>query len=496
MKVFKKRFFAVILLALAVSIAVSCADNDGGGSQRNDGNQVNGAGADPESPLQTDSEADELVLPTFPDRDFEGYNFRILSTGEGWIGVMRTLVVEEETGEVLNDAIFRRNRLIEDRFGFNLIHIPAAGVGDVRNRGRISIQAGSDDFDLLMTSAGNALELAQGGFLAMIDEIPIIDLTKPWWDQDMKRDFSIGNRVYFICSDFTFNHYSATVPIFFNKQLHADLGLDCPYQLVREGRWTIDRFAEMGRAALRDLNGDGIFDLNDQFGLISDTRMHVLSFFAGSNTRFVRKDRYDMPYSVMNNDRFINVFNRIFETFREDWVYDPTIRGGGENQENIFIRNQTLFWCVQMNFAVLLRDMESDFGILPIPKWDESQEYHISSTGQIDVKCIPITTSDFERTGLILEALSVESFLTTRAVYYDTMLRSRLFGRDEESGEMLDIIFANRIYETGRHYWGNAMSNPIINLVTEGNPNIVSELEAREGAIYAVIAETVAMFLD
>ena len=37
--------------------------------------------------------------------------------------------------------------------------------------------------------------------------------------------------------------------IFFNKQMVSDFGLDNPYQLVYDGKWTIDAFDKMARAA-------------------------------------------------------------------------------------------------------------------------------------------------------------------------------------------------------------------------------------------------------
>jgi hypothetical protein len=165
---------------------------------------------------------------------------------------------------------------MEERFGFTLNQINATGVVDVRDRARRSIQSGGDDFDMAMLTPINALNLAREGLLEMIDMIPNINLSRPWWDQDMNRDFSIGGRLFFTSGDFSFNQYSATIPIFFNKQLHADLDLDCPYELVNSGGWTVEKFGEQAREALADLDGNGRFDRNDQWGYMafSHARVH------------------------------------------------------------------------------------------------------------------------------------------------------------------------------------------------------------------------------
>ena len=45
------------------------------------------------------------------------------------------------------------------------------------------------------------------------------------------------------------------------RQLTADT-----YELVLSGAWTFDKFAEMARAAILDVNGDGTFDKVDNYG--------------------------------------------------------------------------------------------------------------------------------------------------------------------------------------------------------------------------------------
>jgi len=139
--------------------------------------------------------------------------------------------------------------------------------------------------------------------------------------------------------------------------------------------------------------------------------------------------------------------------------------------------------------------MENDFGILPIPKFDEQQPYHIASTGLPHVMCIPVTTSDLERTGIILEALNAESRLTTLTVYYDTMLVTQV-ARDEESGEMLDIIFANKIYETGRKFWETNVAGPISGAMANGNRDIVSIIERSEARAVRDIETAIDAFLE
>ena len=91
--------------------------------------------------------------------------------------------------------------------------------------------------------------------------------------------------------------------------------------------------------------------------------------------------------------------------------------------------------------------MEDDYGILPYPKFDESQEKYMS--GAMDnytVLGIPITVSDPEMASIITEALNAESYKQLFPAYYDTALKVK-YMRDEESIEMLDIIMNGRNFD-------------------------------------------------
>ena len=487
----------ILAAALAAMPLLSCAADDGADSQHQNDPGAPEAGGETTANGEPDEESpEELRFPDLPDTNFGGYDFRILNMAEGGnLWIIGQLVAEEETGVALNDAIFRRNRRMEERFGFNLVQIDAPGPVIVRDRLRTSVQAGSDDFDLGMSTPLLLLPMAQEGMLERFDSMPYVDLSRPWWDQDMARDLSIGGRLFFMAGDFTFNHYSVAMCLLFNKQLHADLGLDNPYELVHAGKWTIERFAEMGRAALRDLNGDGVFDHRDQWGFLSPSHVYAVGIMSGLGAVHVIKDYDDMPVLNINTEGFVSRFLTAFDILNEGWHFDNTRFTGIPRMDELFLNNQILFWSELMGWATTLRAMDNDFGILPLPKLNEQQESHITGMGQPHVKAVPITTQNLERTGLILEALCAESRLTTLTVYYDTMLVNQLLNRDEESAEMIEIIFSNRIYQTGRQFWSGTIADPIQHAFRDRNRDIVSIIERNETAANAAIAATVNAFL-
>jgi hypothetical protein len=144
-----------------------------------------------------------------------------------------------------------------------------------------------------------------------------------------------------------------------------------------------------------------------------------------------------------------------------------------------------------MNRVTLLRDMETDFGIIPPPKFNNEQSdycvaIHPGCTSSI---AIPVTVENTERTGTILEALTAESKYTLLPAYYDISLKTK-FARDDESQEMLDIIFANRIYDLGQVFsWGNAQAFYEQQL-SKGTGNLTSYWEKNEIKITTAMQKT------
>lgn len=439
--------------------------------------------------------ANGLNFPDYlPDINFEGYDFRVINTvGQGHL--LSTLVVEEETGSPLDDAVFRRNRRMESMFGFDLIQIEVPNPETARDRVRLIVQSGSDEFDMAMMEPEQAISLAQDGLLEMIDNIPHIDLSQPWWDQDMNRDFTISNRLLFTVGDFSLNQYSVTMGIIFNKVLHSALQLEDPYRIVKEGKWTMDAFAKMAREGKKDLDGNGVYNEFDQWGFVAPYHVYTPAFIIGMGEKHVIKDQNDLPVLNLSAESFVNRYYKLFDIITEGWHFDPWKTGIGE-PEDMFLNNQTLFWSDLLNWTVKLRAMDNDFGILPMPKYNEQQNKYISEGAYPHVMTIPVTITDPERTGIILEALCAESRLTTLSVYLDTMLVNQVLDRDEESGEMLDIIFSNRVYDMGKLFWRNLTTGPISNAMSSYNDDIISVVEKNRDKAESAIAKTVDLFLN
>ena len=397
-----------------------------------------------------------------PVRDLGGYTFRIISRSEQanshWWNL--DMWAEEETGDPINDAVYARNNAIEERYNIEITNFHA---DDVAGRARTSVRAGSDDYDLIVIGlTGGQETLTQDGMLHDLKQAPHIDLSKRWWDQRAVEQLSITNRLFATSSDLTIRDKDAIIILMFSKTLAQNYDLGDLYSFVTNGSWTFEKMLEMIKLAASDLNGDGIIDHEDQIGLLTQ-RAHAAMLFNAAGESTARLNDEGIPEITMYNSRAIEVTEVIREMHLRPHAINADEMGSlfadvwDGFQVPMFAEDRALFYHAGMNRVTLLRTMETDFGILPPPKFDANQaNYHVA----VDPWCtsavsIPITVPNLETTGLILEALTYESRYTLLPAYYDINLKTK-FARDDESKEMIDIILENRFYDIGRVYgWGN-----------------------------------------
>jgi hypothetical protein len=274
--------------------------------------------------------------------------------------------------------------------------------------------------------------------------------------------------------------------MYFNKDMFQILGVDFPYQYVYDGTWTIDVMLELTKDVNRDLNGDGIMDQYDQWGIMSE---HAASrhFFAAAGLRTVTLDDDGIPEITMNTPRALEVIQRVLEitTDGETMFHADTIRGA-ENvwhraseyfQENRFALRSSLLEPVVRD----LRAMETDFGIIPFVKFDANQEnyYSLVETSAWAV-AIP-NNADPDLAGFITEALAYESGDTLMPAFYDLTLLTKT-ARDNESEGMLDIIFNNRIYDIGVIFSIGELGSVLPSMTSGRTTDFVSRFERLEGA--------------
>lgn len=390
-----------------------------------------------------------IVPPDIEAVDCGGAEYSILCKSPGgYTFPYSEFLAEEQNGETMNDAIYHRNIAIEEKYNLKLTAIEDSNV---RGKAKSSILAGDSSFDLVMPMTAEAFAMTLEGLLCDISLIPYVSIESPWWHAGISNNTSIGGRNYFISGDLNLSMLNGVGVTYFNKELASKYNIGDIYQTVRDGKWTLDRFSEYCKGITQDLNGDTVLNGDDMFGLTCNAFVWQ-PLFSGTASRIIEKDDDDIPYLAWDNERNIAVIEKLISLLNDR---DSTILvnqfpvlqdsgGWGNASIKMFTEDRALFW-IEIIYGVLqLRDMNTDFGLLPMPKYDESQPEYTSyiHANWTSTCCVPVTADNLDLTGRILEDMAYQSYLTVRPAYYEITLKGKV-SRDNESGEMLDIIYSN-----------------------------------------------------
>ncbi|MGN1128397.1 MAG: hypothetical protein ACI4T6_05505, partial [Candidatus Flemingiibacterium sp.] len=163
----KTKLTAFILLAAMLAMTASCGDSTDA--------PVSGEATSADTDGETTAPAAAL-----PDADFEGYEFTFLNGNVfSWFTVS-SVTTDEQNGETMNDAIYERNRKVEERYNITLSEIPSSNAQADYLK---SVQVGDDAFDVALLRMEWALPVVLQNAAVNWNNIPYLELDREWWVQ-------------------------------------------------------------------------------------------------------------------------------------------------------------------------------------------------------------------------------------------------------------------------------------------------------------------------
>lgn len=440
--------------------------------------------------ITSDTEAVTTANPldAIPDVNLNGITIKVLTRGSSW-WQHTDIGAETITGEIINDSLFNRNSELESRLNIKYEYDQSiTESGAVTTTIRNLVMANDSEYDIAIPQMNGGATLAAEDLLINLYNIDTLDLTNPAWDQNANNYFEIENKLYFGVSDISLGKNETLWVCMFNKRLVDDYKIEDPYQLVRDGKWTFDKTYEIITQATSDLNGDGVMKAtDDMFGLAT----HETNFYAlliGGGEAIVSKDSEGKLVLNAGNERFLNVYDKISQLFSKQ---DHTVI---EYEGETFMAGRALLCAQVLGCVRLFREMEDDFGLLPVPKYDEAQSnyYAYAIPYEVYASVIPASVKDPEVSGTVLQALAILSSYYTTPAYYDVTITGKGL-RDEQSAEMLDIITGGIIYDLARMFdWGSVASGITTALVNK--QEFSSFYARRQKAVARTMEETVEAF--
>ncbi len=426
--------------------------------------------------------------------DFGGVTSHIFA----WEGAANEeFFVEEEDGDIVNDAIFSRNRTVEERLNLELTYTKISGANPDRaswvKAVTQSTMAGDGANDIVAGYSMCGATLANSRLLIDLMGLDYIDFDKPWWPDSLIKEATCGGKLYFCSGDISANMIYYLYSVYFNKTLAQNYDVENLYDLVREGKWTLDKMIGICADVYADLNGDGKKDPADQFGYTTHNVWADTFFFAaGLRTTEIGAGGLPVLSDEFGGEKAQELLTKLIDMFATNEMY---LGNDYDIVRNQFLEGRALFLTTEVYYAKnYLRDTQIEYGILPVPKYDEEQEsYYTVSSFPYTLYGVPVDAKDPSMSAAILECLASESYRTVSPALFEVALKVK-YANDDDASEMYDIIRGSNVFDIGRIFNDNLNSRTYSmyrTALVEGNKNWISTYEKNYKSLNAQFGKVI-----
>jgi ABC-type glycerol-3-phosphate transport system substrate-binding protein len=486
-----KKIISLLLALLLALSAAACSSSTENADETTPSSDV--SSGDPAADAAEETETEKPWLDNLPD----GLNFG----GETCTMLIRSERIDdmfqfEMTGDSVIDVLCDRTIRLEDRLGTEFVTVTLpSDSGQWKSAISGSVQAGDGAYDIVFPDYWWGIEL--GGYYYNLLEAPYLDFSQPYWCAGWNDNDTFYGKLYTAVGDFSLDLVVNTEAVYFNKRLISDNGLENPYDLVKEDRWTSDKIVAMSETALRDLNGDGQYKPNDDlYGLIYNLHggrgfLYAYGMKLGTKTS---DGGWEINYY---NDRFVRIFETVYKMQNET----PSVfyNSNAIDMAARFASGNLLFLVSTLGTArgTALREMEDDFGLVPYPKLDETQADFISFNLGTSYAAILTSAKNPELSGAALEALCAENRKSVVPVLYEDALKEK-YSRDQTTAEMLDILSRTIYYDFA--FVNDAALSALCNLyfdtIASKNPDVASRYKANDKMTQKLLAKLLKSYQD
>lgn len=496
----------LLALTLALLTLISCLAACGGSNETESTADVGpDSGTESDSMVETEDprQSVKIDLPeglSFADRTDNTVTFFTRDDNELW---KNEIDVTELTDDTLYDAIYRRNRAVEEKLGVVIKTIQQNGNFNKRNewnqtlRNAVNTRSGDFDAAAIYMSTGSALAV-EGMYYNLLD-FPNLSLEKPWWNQNIQQEITLFDTLYYLAGDVAITETAAGFCMFYNKDLfskyYAEDNVDL-YTLVMAGEWTIDKLYELVEPVWEDVNSSGEADDGDVLGFIETSSLSdgsKDSWMAGLGVDITTmKD--GIPTLTFYNERTVSAFEKV-----QKLCFDNPGSLFTDKKalvETTFINGAQMFERGMLNSGSAFRDIAFEYGCLPMPKYDTDQKSYRTICENTASLIVVLSSCPAEKTDMVgatLELMAAESYKNITPLYYDVVLKSK-YSNSPEDAAIYDLILESFTYSFGYCYSSMSLSG-VGGLFRHLEADLAQQYQANEQVYYTSL-ETLIDKLD
>lgn len=420
----------VRILALLLSLLLLCACFAACNGDKNEPD----ADTDTQTELPDETEEPELSL-SFPKENNNNTAINILmSTSLGYE------IATEASSDRVEGAMFERNCDVEEYLGVVLNIIPRDGGWATRTEFNNLIQISamsSKEFDVAQNEISASYRAnAIAGYYKNVNDIPTLDLSSPWWLENMTENYGFDNTLYGILGDSSLSLYKEMNVLYFNQHLIDQYKLDNPYDLVRDKKWTLETMLNMAVGVKEDIDGD--YDITQNMMGYVAAAVANRAWLTALDITLINQNAETGALTVASapSEKLIKVFDLMYDKFENnDNLY---VEDSGEYLE-IFANNNALFALGFFEDVEKFRDMEYDYGLVPMCMWEGQDDYISPISTWAGMWYVLTNTEKADLVGKVLDALAFYGHRDVIPEYYEIAL-GLTYARDENVQEMLSIM--------------------------------------------------------
>jgi len=370
--------------------------------------------------------------------------------------------VESQTTQV-DQAIYLRNERVQERLNIKLEVYPSypwQKYGDALGELQASIQAADGAFDIVAGWSAYITTMGTTEFFEDLHALEYLDFDQPWWNPYITSELTFGGKMVFATGDITLTSIGSSQCILFNKKLQKNWGVEDLYQTVTDGKWTIDYMHTLVKAHYYD-DGNSERDDADSYGIAMGPTNDADGFMQASNIQMFSRDENGLPYYNPEAEKLTVLINKMYDLmYNNEGTF--LAREDGSTLRDMFIQDKALLHPTQ--FLIIenyISKMDSDYGILPYPKYDEAQEKYLTRVQDgVSLWCIPIDVKSVKVSSATMEAMAAENYRSVSDIYYNVAMKNR-YSRDDSdvASQIMDMIMDGRYFNFACVY-NNRISRP------------------------------------
>ena len=457
----------------------------------------------------TDNNENKVQYNREPE-DLGGFELNLLTVKSGMWNMHTDIAPTVYNGETINSAVYERNETVNSLYNAKITAHEDAEYYHMVERFGADQLSGEYIYDAAYVEGSSVMSLITQDSLKNLYEVPELQLDQEWWSQLVKKEATLGSgkysTLYFTQSNLSLTAFDLTWCVYFNKDVHEENQIEDLYSLVKNGQWTIEKMRVIAHDAA-SLNTDDSFAYSADgtaFYGITTYWNGVKALLDGGDVAFVSKNSDGDPVSNISAERHINLAQDLANMLGEAGTFtnggpsdDPaSTSGNASDYIKIFNAHRSLFCIAEVKSSVSdFKSYSGDFGVLPLPKYDEIQAEYRSWVNYLAPVLVLLSTADettLHNTAVLLDALSFYSDRDVLPIYYDTVLKGR-GAKDAESLEMLDYINRTKSFDASIAYgWSRQYSEVLSNTILQGITDVASLIGTYDEMIGTNIKDSLA----